>query len=123
MRDEEKKLEKEMAAKKKDWEKDTEAREGRVTETEIAQIISTWTHIPVVKLTEDEAQRLLRLEETLHRRVIGQDEACIAVSRAIRRARAGLKDPKRPVWFVRFLGADGRGQDGAFPRAGRGAVR
>ena len=110
LRDEEKRLEKEMNAMKNDWEKDTEAREGRVTEAEIAQIISSWTHIPVVKLTEDEAQRLLHLEDTLHKRVIGQDEACVAVSRAIRRSRAGLKDPKRPVGSFVFLGPTGVGK-------------
>jgi ATP-dependent Clp protease ATP-binding subunit ClpC len=110
LRDEEKRLEKEMNAKKNDWEKDTEAREGRVTEAEIAQIISSWTHIPVVKLTEDEAQRLMHLEDTLHKRVIGQDEACVAVSRAIRRSRAGLKDPKRPVGSFVFLGPTGVGK-------------
>ena len=110
LRDEEKRLEKEMNAMKNDWEKDTEAREGRVTETEIAQVISSWTHIPVVKLTEDEAQRLLHLEDALHKRIIGQDEACVAVSRAIRRSRAGLKDPKRPVGSFVFLGPTGVGK-------------
>ena len=110
LRDEEKRLEKEMNAMKNDWEKDTEAREGRVTEAEIAQVISSWTHIPVVKLTEDEAQRLLHLEEALHKRIIGQDEACVAVSRAIRRSRAGLKDPKRPVGSFVFLGPTGVGK-------------
>ncbi len=110
LRDEEKRLEKDMAGKKNDWEKDTKAQEGQVNEAEIAQIISSWTHIPVVKLTEDEAQRLLRLEETLHKRVIGQNEACVAVSRAIRRARAGLKDPKRPVGSFVFLGPTGVGK-------------
>ena len=110
LRDEEKRLEKEKAAKKNDWEKDTKAREGQVTEAEIAQIISSWTHIPVVKLTEDEAQRLLHLEDTLHKRVIGQEEACVAVSRAIRRSRAGLKDPKRPVGSFVFLGPTGVGK-------------
>ncbi len=110
LRDEEKSLEKEMAARKKDWEKDTQSREGSVTEAEIAQIISVWTHIPVVKLTEDEAHRLLHLEEVLHKRVIGQNEACVAVSRAIRRSRAGLKDPKRPVGSFLFLGPTGVGK-------------
>ena len=110
LRDEEKRLEKEKNARKNDWEKDTKACEGQVTETEIAQIISSWTHIPVVKLTEDEAQRLLHLEDTLHKRVIGQNEACVAVSRAIRRSRAGLKDPKRPVGSFVFLGPTGVGK-------------
>ncbi len=110
LRDEEKNVEKKIAEMKKEWEKSTKEHEGRVTETEIAEIVSTWTHIPVVKLTEDEAKRLLGLEATLHNRVIGQDEACIAVSKAIRRSRAGLKDPKRPVGSFIFLGPTGVGK-------------
>jgi ATP-dependent Clp protease ATP-binding subunit ClpC len=110
LRDEEKRIEKQMAAMKNEWEKDTKKHEGRVTETEIAEIVSSWTHIPVVKLTEDEAQRLLKLEATLHKRVIGQDEACVAVAKAIRRSRAGLKDPKRPVGSFIFLGPTGVGK-------------
>jgi len=110
LRDEEKKIEENMKAMKNDWEKDTKKREGEVTETEIAQIVSSWTNIPVVKLTEDEAKRLLELENTLHGRVVGQDEACMAVYRAIRRSRAGLKDPKRPVGSFIFLGPTGVGK-------------
>jgi len=110
LRDEEKAAEKRIADMKKEWEKSTKEHEGRVTETEIAEIVSSWTHIPVVKLTEDEAKRLLNLEATLHKRVIGQDEACVAVSRAIRRSRAGLKDPKRPVGSFIFLGPTGVGK-------------
>ena len=110
LRDEEKKLDKQMKQLKKEWEKDTQKKVGKVTETEIAQIVSAWTNIPVLKLTEDEAKRLLRLEETLHQRVIGQDEACVAVSKAIRRSRAGLKDPKRPVGSFIFLGPTGVGK-------------
>ena len=110
LRDEEKRMEKEMLSMKKEWEKDTEAHQGEVTEKEIAEIVSSWTHIPVVKLTEDEAQRLLNLEGTLHNRVVGQDEACKAVSKAIRRSRAGLKDPKRPVGSFIFLGPTGVGK-------------
>ncbi len=110
LRDEEKRVEKEIVALKAKWEKDTSTREGEVTETEIAQIVSTWTNIPVVKLTEDEAKRLLELESALHNRVIGQNEACVAVSKAIRRSRAGLKDPKRPVGSFIFLGPTGVGK-------------
>ena len=110
LRDEEKSLDKEMKQLKKEWEKDTQKMVGSVTEAEIAQIVSSWTNIPVVKLTEDEAKRLLRLEETLHKRVIGQDEACVAVSKAIRRSRAGLKDPRRPVGSFIFLGPTGVGK-------------
>ncbi|MGE5495016.1 MAG: ATP-dependent Clp protease ATP-binding subunit [Burkholderiales bacterium] len=110
LRDEEKNIEKRIAEMKKEWEASTKTREGRVTETEIAEIVSSWTHIPVVKLTEDEAKRLLNLEATLHRRVIGQNEACVAVSKAIRRSRAGLKDPRRPVGSFIFLGPTGVGK-------------
>ena len=110
LRDEEKKLEKQMKDMKKEWEKDTQKQVGKVTEVEIAQIVSSWTNVPVVKLTEDESKRLLRMEETLHKRVIGQDEACVAVSKAIRRSRAGLKDPKRPVGSFIFLGPTGVGK-------------
>lgn len=110
LRDEEKRIQAEMESLKNDWEKDTQSKEGQVTETEIAEIVSSWTHIPVIKLTEDEAQRLLDLEKTLHKRVIGQDEACTAVSKAIRRSRAGLKDPKRPVGSFIFLGPTGVGK-------------
>ncbi len=110
LRDEEKNIEKKMSEMKKEWENNTKESEGRVTETEIAEIVSSWTHIPVLKLTEDEAKRLLALEATLHKRVIGQDEACVAVSKAIRRSRAGLKDPKRPVGSFIFLGPTGVGK-------------
>lgn len=110
LRDEEKKIEKQIAEMKQAWEDDTNQREAYVNETEIAEIVSKWTKIPVVKLTEDEAQRLLALEDTLHKRVIGQDEACTAVSKAIRRSRAGLKDPKRPVGSFIFLGPTGVGK-------------
>jgi ATP-dependent Clp protease ATP-binding subunit ClpC len=110
LRDEEKRVEKEIVLMKAKWQQDTSTREGEVTEAEIAQIVSSWTNIPVVKLTEDEAKRLLELESELHKRVIGQDEACIAVSKAIRRSRAGLKDPKRPVGSFIFLGPTGVGK-------------
>lgn len=110
LRDEEKRIEKQIAEMKKAWQDDTSQREAKVTEIEIAEIVSKWTNIPVVKLTEDEAKRLLDLEDTLHRRVIGQDEACTAVSKAIRRSRAGLKDPKRPVGSFIFLGPTGVGK-------------
>ena len=83
---------------------------GEVVSEDIADIVSSWTNIPIKKLTEDESERLIRLEETLHQRVIGQDEAANAVARAIRRARAGLKDPKRPVGSFIFLGPTGVGK-------------
>ena len=68
-----------------------------MTEEDIAAVVSDWTGVPVTRLTEDEGQRLLHMEDTLHKRVVGQDEAVEAVARAIRRGRVGLKDPKRPI--------------------------
>ncbi|MEW6698513.1 MAG: ATP-dependent Clp protease ATP-binding subunit [Bacillota bacterium] len=81
-----------------------------VTEEDIAHIVSSWTGVPVKKLAQEESERLLNLEELLHRRVVGQDDAVKAVSRAVRRARAGLKDPKRPVGSFIFLGPTGVGK-------------
>jgi ATP-dependent Clp protease ATP-binding subunit ClpC len=81
-----------------------------VTTDDIAQIVASWTGIPVVKLAEEETERLLKMEDLLHERVIGQDEAVKAVSRAVRRARAGLKDPKRPMGSFIFLGPTGVGK-------------
>ena len=82
----------------------------RVTGEDIAQVVAQWTGIPAAKLTEDESERLLRLESELHERIVGQEEAVSAVSRAIRRARAGLKDPKRPMGSFLFLGPTGVGK-------------
>ena len=81
-----------------------------VTAEDIAAVVSGWTGIPVTRLTEDEGERLLRMEETLHKRVVGQDEAVQAVARAIRRGRVGLKDPKRPIGSFIFLGPTGVGK-------------
>ena len=81
-----------------------------VAEADIQRIVSTWTSVPVEKVSVDESDRLLKMEETLHRRVIGQDEAVVAISRAIRRARVGLKDPSRPVASLIFAGPTGVGK-------------
>ena len=83
---------------------------GMVTEEDIANVVSGWTGIPVTRLTEDEGERLLKLENTLHERVVGQDEAVSAVARAIRRGRVGIKDPKRPIGSFLFLGPTGVGK-------------
>ena len=77
---------------------------------DIADIVSMWTGVPVTQLTEEESQRLLRLEETLHKRVIGQEEAVTAISKAIRRGRVGLKDKNRPIGSFIFLGPTGVGK-------------
>ena len=81
-----------------------------VTEEDIAEVVSQWTKIPVKKLAESESARLNRLEETLHKRVVGQEEAVSAVARSIKRGRVGLKDPKRPIGSFLFLGPTGVGK-------------
>ena len=110
LRDQEHALRAEIEEKRAEWEKQKSAAKDTVGEEEIAQVVAGWTGIPVKKMTEEETSRLLHLEELLHGRVVGQDEAVSAVSRAIRRARAGLKDPKRPIGSFIFLGPTGVGK-------------
>ncbi len=110
LRDREKKLLEEKRRIESQWSEPKEASTAEVTEVEIAEILSSWTGIPVYRLTEEETAKLLRMEEELHKRVIGQDEAVKAVSRAIRRSRSGLKDPKRPTGSFIFLGPSGVGK-------------
>lgn len=110
LRDQEKTVRDELNDKKAAWEKAQGQRSDEVTPEDIAQIVSGWTGVPVVQLTEEESTRLLRLEETLHQRIIGQDEAVSAVAKAIRRGRVGLKDPNRPVGSFIFLGPTGVGK-------------
>lgn len=110
LRDKEKELRDELKQTKENWSKDSEDAKQEVTETEIAEIISLWTGIPVKTLTESESERLLKLEEILHARVVGQDEAVTSVAKAIRRGRVGLKDPKRPIGSFIFLGPTGVGK-------------
>ncbi len=110
MRDQKKNLQKEIDDTRKEWEKRREEKVEIVSEEEVAQIVSLWTGIPVTRMTEDEATRLLKMEEILHKRVVGQDEAIKAVARAVRRARAGLKDPNRPIGSFIFLGPTGVGK-------------
>ena len=110
LRDEERALRAKIEALRSEWESGLDESEKTVGEEEIAQVVAGWTGVPVSRLTEDESQRLIHLEETLHKRLIGQDEAVTAVARAIRRARAGLKDPKRPIGSFLFLGPTGVGK-------------
>lgn len=110
LRDQEQKLRSELDESRESWKQRTSGAELVVDEDAIAHIVSTWTGVPVKKLTEGESERLLKMEEVLHQRVVGQDEAIKAISRAIRRARAGLKDPKRPVGSFIFLGPTGVGK-------------
>ena len=92
------------------WEKDKRSRKLIVSESDIADVVSAWTKIPVQKLTEEENERLRKLESVLHERVVGQEEAVGAVARAIRRGRVGLKDPHRPIGSFLFLGPTGVGK-------------
>ena len=103
-------LEKQYAESEKALEKDSEAVKEEVTEEEVAEVVSKWTHIPVAKLVESERQKILRLPEILHRRVIGQDQAIDAVSEALLRARAGLSDDTKPLGSFIFLGPTGVGK-------------
>lgn len=109
MRDEEKRIEKEINDKKKAAKENSDAKLV-VTDEDIASVVAQWTGIPVSKIAQEESESLLHLEEELHKRVIGQDEAVVAVSKAVRRARAGLKDPKRPIGSFLFLGPTGVGK-------------
>ncbi|HEY8450933.1 MAG TPA: ATP-dependent Clp protease ATP-binding subunit [Natronosporangium sp.] len=110
LRDKEQKMREELERKRAQWKSDRSRTDGTVDAEDIAQVVSAWTGIPVSKLQQEETERLLHLEEILHQRVIGQDEAISAVSRAIRRAFAGLKDPRRPIGSFIFLGPTGVGK-------------
>jgi ATP-dependent Clp protease ATP-binding subunit ClpC len=110
LRDEEQQVQNELERIKNNWVQRKELDQSIVTDDDIAAVVSSWTGVPVNRLQEEESQRLLHMEETLHQRVIGQDEAVGSVSRAIRRARAGLKDPKRPIGSFIFLGPTGVGK-------------
>ena len=95
---------------REDWQKETELEEKVVTEEHIAEVVNMWTGIPVTRLAADESTRLLQMEEVLHKRIVGQDEAIVAIAKAVRRARAGLKDPRRPIGSFVFLGPTGVGK-------------
>lgn len=110
LRDEQKELQTKLDDAKKKWQEQQKGNSGEVTAEDIAKIVSEWTGIPVVQLTKEESERLLNMENVLHERVIGQSEAVTAIAKAIRRGRAGLKDPKRPVGSFIFLGPTGVGK-------------
>lgn len=110
LRDEQKEVQAQLDNAKKEWQERQKDSSGEVTAEDIAKIVSDWTGIPVVQLTKEESERLLNMEKVLHERVIGQDEAVSAISKAIRRGRVGLKDPKRPVGSFIFLGPTGVGK-------------
>ncbi len=110
LRDEQKQVQEKLDNARKEWQEQQKGVSGEVTADDIARIVSDWTGIPVVQLTKEESERLLNMEQVLHERVIGQDEAVSAIARAIRRGRVGLKDPKRPVGSFIFLGPTGVGK-------------
>jgi len=110
LRDTEQKLKEELEKTKKEWKEKQGKEESKVTVDDIASVVSMWTGIPVNKIQQEESAKLLKLEDELHKRVVGQGEAVEAISRAIRRARAGLKDPKRPIGSFIFLGPTGVGK-------------
>ncbi len=110
LRDRQKSVESEMQKVKEEWRKSSRELSGEVTEEDVRQVISMWTGVPLVKLEEKEQARLLRMEEELGKRVVGQDEALKVVSKAIRRSRTGLRDPRRPIGSFVFLGPTGVGK-------------
>ena len=110
IRDEQKELQGRLDEQQEHWNDQKQEQDGEVTPEDIAGIVSMWTGVPAARLTEEEGQRLLRLEETLHKRIVGQEEAVSAVARAIRRGRVGLKDPRRPIGSFLFLGPTGVGK-------------
>ncbi|MCM3715714.1 ATP-dependent protease ATP-binding subunit ClpC [Halalkalibacter oceani] len=110
LRDSEQRLREELEEMKNEWKKQQGQENTEVTVDDIAQVVASWTGIPVSKLAEEETDRLLKMEEILHERVVGQEEAVKSISKAVRRARAGLKDPKRPIGSFIFLGPTGVGK-------------
>src|SRR5690606_19311632 len=110
LRDAEQKLKDQLDKTKKEWKEKQGKEESEVTVEDIAKVVSMWTGVPVSRLAQTESDKLLNLEQILHSRVIGQDEAVTSISKAIRRARAGLKDPKRPIGSFIFLGPTGVGK-------------
>ena len=110
LRDREKELSAKLEEQKAAWKKQNDGREATVTTEDIAEIVSQWTGIPVVQLTTEESERMLKMEDILHERIVGQHEAVTAVAKAIRRGRVGLKDPKRPIGSFLFMGPTGVGK-------------
>ena len=110
LRDIEQNYVEQVEIERENWRKNLAVNRGTVGEEDIAKVVAGWTGIPVTRLTEDESQRMLKLEEVLHKRVVGQEEAVTAVAKAIRRSRVGLKDPKRPIGSFLFLGPTGVGK-------------
>ena len=110
LRQRELQIEEKIKQMEQEWQAEQEQEEPVVTEEDIAQVVSMWTGIPVVQLASEETSRLLQMEEVLHKRIVGQDEAINSIARAVRRARAGLKDPRHPIGNFIFLGPTGVGK-------------
>ena len=110
LRDKQLKLKEKFSKEKDDWESKN-SRTKTVTQEHIAEVLSDWTGVPVKQMTQEESERLLDMEEILRKRVIGQEEALTAVSKAVRRGRMGIKDPKRPTGSFIFLGPTGVGEN------------
>jgi len=110
LREREVQLEEEIGQMRLGWEESSEGAPLQVTEEDVAEVVSMWTGIPVTRIASTEQERLLRMEEEIHRRIVGQDEAISTIAKAVRRARAGLKDPKRPIGSFMFLGPTGVGK-------------
>ncbi len=110
MREREVNLAERIALLEQEWQKEQSGVMPEVTEEDIAQVVSMWTNIPVTRLAAEESERLLHMEDVMHKRIIGQDEAIVNISKAVRRARAGLKDPRRPIGTFLFLGPTGVGK-------------
>ncbi len=110
LRDREVKLADSLQQLQSEWRETSGDEKARVTEEEIAEVVSMWTGIPVTHMAVEEIERLLHMEENIHHRIVGQDEAIVAIAKAVRRARAGLKDPKRPIGSFLFLGPTGVGK-------------
>ena len=110
IRDSERQLDEEIEAARKNWENYRSGNRNSVGSEDIAAVVSGWTGIPVTSITQDESERLLKMEDVLHERVVGQNEAVTAVAKALRRSRVGLKDPKRPIGSFLFLGPTGVGK-------------
>ena len=110
LRDRELRLTENVGVLQRDWQEDRDKERSQVTEEDIAEVVSMWTGIPVTRLAKEETERLLHMEEELHKRIIGQDEAIVGIAKAVRRARAGLKDPRHPIGVFLFLGPTGVGK-------------
>ena len=110
LRDRELHANEDLETQEREWQEDRDKERRSVTEEDIAEVVSMWTGIPVTRLAQEETERLLHMEDEIHQRIIGQDEAIVNISKSVRRARAGLKDPRRPIGVFMFLGPTGVGK-------------